>query len=197
MLLRGVRSFWVHKHITSLELYATSSSQDHDNNLENSPDQIVLPHDPSFIPDLMLPGLNVDLSTLELESRITSPQKSSLLSSFLPRSQGFERLAQQQTLQLDLSSSDAGLGNVGAQHLGSQLSSARKEAQIELPAYTEDEAGVLLQPDFEFDGEGNIVELEPDLAPADNRAGQAAEEEKVRRASRFETFADEQPVSYN
>lgn len=145
----------------------------------------------------MLPGLNVDLSTLDLEPRITSPQKSSLLSSFLQRSRESEHLVQQRPVQLNLSSSDISVCNVGSQHLEGGLSSARKEAQIELPAYTGDEAGVLLQPDFEFDGEGNIVELEPGLAATDNKEGPTTEGKNLRRGIGFEALADKQPVSYS
>jgi hypothetical protein len=36
---------------------------------------------------------------------------------------------------------------------------AKKSAQFELPSIFAEEGGVLLQPDFEFDGEGNIIEL--------------------------------------
>ncbi|KAK2813066.1 hypothetical protein FQN49_008329, partial [Arthroderma sp. PD_2] len=125
------------------------------------PDQIVLPHDPNFIPELMLPGLNVDLSALDLGLEWDSPRKSSLISSYIPRSTSSNRSATEQVM-LDLSSSDIG-GVQAADGFGyiSEMSSARKELQVELPPYLGDEAGVLLQPDFEFDGDGNIIELSP------------------------------------
>ena len=125
-----------------------------------SPEQLVLPHDPTFIPELMLPGLNVDLSTLEISERFQTPhKKSSLLST--SQLQLSNKSGQQQSgekLRLNFSSSD--IGGVGDFAFASEISSARKEPQIELPAFQDgDEAGVLLQPDFEFDEEGNIVEL--------------------------------------
>lgn len=123
------------------------------------PDQLVLPDDPSFIPDLMLPGLNVDLSALEISSDIGSPRKSSLLSSVLVPSSKSSQFSDGQ-LHLNISSSDIdGLG-AGASGFPSDIgSSARKETQFELPAPFAEETGFLLQPDFEFDGEGNIIEL--------------------------------------
>ncbi|EFQ97196.1 Rad21/Rec8 N terminal domain-containing protein [Nannizzia gypsea CBS 118893] len=125
------------------------------------PDQIMLPHDPTFIPELMLPGLNVDLSTLDIGLDWVSPRKSSLVSSYVPKSTASNKSAAGE-LQLNLSSSDIGGFHTG-DALGyiSEMSSARKEPQVELPAYFGDEAGILLQPDFEFDGDGNIIELFP------------------------------------
>ncbi|KKZ62387.1 hypothetical protein EMCG_03214 [[Emmonsia] crescens] len=123
------------------------------------PDQLVLPDDPSFIPDLMLPGLNVDLSALDISSDIGSPRKSSLLSSFLTPSSKSSRFSDGQ-LHLNISSSDIGGLGVGASGFPSDIgSSTRKETQFELPAAFAEETGVLLEPDFEFDGDGNIIEL--------------------------------------
>ncbi|KAG5296985.1 Rad21/Rec8 N terminal domain-containing protein [Histoplasma ohiense] len=123
------------------------------------PDQLVLPDDPSFIPDLMLPGLNVDLSALEISSDIGSPRKSSLLSSVLAPSSKSSQFSDGQ-LHLNISSSDIGGLGAGASGFPSDIgSSARKETQFELPAPFAEETGFLLQPDFEFDGEGNIIEL--------------------------------------
>ncbi|KAM5443217.1 R8 protein [Microsporum ferrugineum] len=128
------------------------------------PDQIMLPHDPAFIPELMLPGLNVDLSALDMGLEWESPRKSSLLSSYIPQSTASNKSGTKK-LRLNLSSSDIG-GVQTVDGLGyiSEMSSARKEPQVELPSYFRDEAGVLLQPDFEFDGDGNIVELSPKKA---------------------------------
>lgn len=125
----------------------------------NRPDQLVLPDDPSFIPDLMLPGLNVDLSALDISSDIETPRKSSLLSSFLTPSSKSSRFSDGQ-LHLNISSSDIGGLGVSASGFPSDIgSSARKETQFELPAAFAEETGILLEPDFEFDGDGNIIEL--------------------------------------
>ncbi|OAT13332.1 Rad21/Rec8 N terminal domain-containing protein [Blastomyces gilchristii SLH14081] len=131
------------------------------------PSQLVLPDDPSFIPDLMLPGLNVDLSVLDISLDIGSPRKSSLLSSVLAPSSKSSQFSDGQ-LQLNISSSDIGGHGAGASGFPSDIgSSVRKEAQFELPAAFAEETGVLLQPDFEFDGDGNIVELPVNPTPKD------------------------------
>ncbi|KAF3490706.1 Rad21/Rec8 N terminal domain-containing protein [Arthroderma uncinatum] len=137
------------------------------------PDQLVLPHDPTFIPELMLPGLNVDLSALNLGLEWDSPRKSSLIPSSLPRSMASNRSAAEQ-VQLNLPSSEIG-GIQMADGFGymSELSSAIKEPQVELPPYLGDEAGVLLQPDFEFDGDGNIIELSPKKATEPHGGGES------------------------
>ncbi|PGG99423.1 hypothetical protein AJ79_08539 [Helicocarpus griseus UAMH5409] len=135
------------------------------------PDQLVLPDDPSFIPDLMLPGLNVDLSALEISSSIGSPRKSSLLSSHLSSSSKSSRFSDGK-LHLNISSSDIGGVDAGAFGFNSDISStARKETQFELPAAFAEETGVLFQPDFEFDGEGNMVELPVRQAPQNKATG--------------------------
>ncbi|EEH33477.2 Rad21/Rec8 N terminal domain-containing protein [Paracoccidioides lutzii Pb01] len=123
------------------------------------PDQLIIPDDPSFIPFLMLPGLNVDLSALDITSNIGSPRKSSLLSSKISESNKSSHFSDGQ-LHLNISSSDiSGLG-AGAFGLPSDIGSiGTKENEFELPAVFAEETGVLLQPDFEFDGEGNIIEL--------------------------------------
>ncbi|OAX80781.1 hypothetical protein ACJ72_04876 [Emergomyces africanus] len=126
------------------------------------PEQLILPDDPSFIPDIMLPGLNVDLSALDISSDTGSPRKSSLLSSFLAPSSKCSHFSDGQ-LHLNISSSDIGGLGAGASGFPSDIgSSARKDTQFELPAAFAEETGVLLQPDFEFDGDGNIIELQFD-----------------------------------
>ncbi|PGH07450.1 hypothetical protein GX51_01751 [Blastomyces parvus] len=133
------------------------------------PSQLVLPDDPTFIPDLMLPGLNVDLSALDISSDIGSPRKSSLLSSVLAPSSKSSQFSDGQ-LHLNISSSDIGGHGAGVSGFPSDIgSSVRKEAQFELPAAFAEESGVLLQPDFEFDGDGNIVELSVNPTPKDRR----------------------------
>ncbi|KAK2747159.1 hypothetical protein FQN57_002416 [Myotisia sp. PD_48] len=128
------------------------------------PDQLVLPYDPAFVPELMLPGLNVDLSALDLGTERNSPTKSHLLSSFVPQSTPSNRAAQQQA-RLNLSSPGVAFGTADRLGYFSDISSARKEDQIELPLYSNNEAGILLQPDFEFDGEGNMIELSAKRTP--------------------------------
>lgn len=123
------------------------------------PEQLVLPEDPTFVPSLMLPGLNIDLSALEITSVLETPRKtSSFLSSYLNQSDRSSQFFNRR-IQLDLSSSQIGPSAIGGFGLPSEMSSATKGPQVDLPAYLGDEEGVLLQPDFEFDAEGNIIEL--------------------------------------
>ncbi|KAI1959056.1 R8 protein [Ophidiomyces ophidiicola] len=122
-------------------------------------DQLVLPEDPTFVPGLMLSGLNLDLSALDIMTVLQTPRKmTSLLSSCHNQSNRPDQ-AFDNEVQLNLSSSLGGYSTVGGLGLLSEMSSNRKGPQMELPAYLGDKEGVLLQPDFEFDAEGNIVEL--------------------------------------
>ncbi|KMU88524.1 hypothetical protein CIHG_06324 [Coccidioides immitis H538.4] len=122
-------------------------------------DQLVLPEDPTFVPRLMLPGLNLDLSALEIADVLETPRKTSdFLSSCLEQSNKSSLYFQKQH-QLDLSSSQAGPSVIGGFGLPSEMDSASKGPQVELPAYLGAEEGVLLEPGFEFDVEGNIIEL--------------------------------------
>ncbi|EER29897.1 hypothetical protein CPC735_012150 [Coccidioides posadasii C735 delta SOWgp] len=122
-------------------------------------DQLVLPEDPTFVPRLMLPGLNLDLSALEIADVLETPRKTSdFLSSCLDQSNKSSLYFQKQH-QLDLSSSQAGPSVIGGFGLPSEMDSASKGPQVELPAYLGAEEGVLLEPGFEFDVEGNIIEL--------------------------------------
>ncbi|KAK2804926.1 hypothetical protein FQN50_006436 [Emmonsiellopsis sp. PD_5] len=126
-------------------------------------DQLIIPDDPSFIPSLMLPGLNVDLSVLEHSLELGSPRKSSLLSSQIMLSSNANINATPSSINLPLnvsSSSVIGGINMGSIGIGSELSSVtKKDKHIELPAGYEPEHGLLEPQGFEFDEEGNIVEL--------------------------------------
>lgn len=122
------------------------------------PDQLVLPDDPSFVPEINLPGLGIDLSKLTLEPQAdTSRQNSFLWTKFPDLSQ---TLPENLNLQLDLSSEDImrDFGGFGSQSETSGSVQRRPLGRIAAGAL-DDEAGVLLQPDFEFDEDGNIIEL--------------------------------------
>lgn len=119
------------------------------------PEQLVLPDDPSFIPEINLPGLGVDLSKLTLAPEVDESQQSFFWTNSPDLSQ---TLGQSFNLQLDLSSDDImrGIGGLASE---SEISgSVQRKAPISASAL-DDEAGVLLQPDFEFDEDGNIIEL--------------------------------------
>lgn len=122
------------------------------------PDQLVLSDDPSFVPEINLPGLGIDLSKLNLEPQADTSRQNSFLWTRSPdRSQTFpENL----NLQLDLSSEDImkDFGGIGSQSETSGSVHQRPLGRIAEGAL-DDETGVLLQPDFEFDEDGNIIEL--------------------------------------
>ncbi|KAI5298230.1 hypothetical protein KEM55_003647, partial [Ascosphaera atra] len=133
-------------------------------------DQLILPDDPSCTPNILIPGLDADVSALNIFLAPDAPAIRDFLSSQLQSTLNMPTSLSGQNLRLDLSSSDvpSALGNL---HLGlpSEMSSIqqggqgqgqgqRVELPAELPGYAE-EKGVLLENDFEFDEEGNIVEL--------------------------------------
>ncbi|PGG97935.1 hypothetical protein AJ80_09611, partial [Polytolypa hystricis UAMH7299] len=135
-------------------------------------DQIVLPDDPSFIPGLMLPGLNVDLSVLDFSTEHETPRRSSLLSSQLHQSSHYNNLSSD-LVRLNLSSSSIGGGDAGGFGLASDMSSTGKKdlRTLDHPSAFAEEGGVLFQPDFEFDEEGNIIELPARQTPQEASLG--------------------------
>lgn len=142
----------------------------------------------------MLPGLNVDLSALEISGDPQTPHKrtSLLSSSQLQLSNKSGQLLSGEMLRLNLSSSDVGGGGFA---FPSQMSSARKEPEIELPVFQGgEEAGVLLQPDFEFDEEGNIVELPATRARQDTllTGGMGSEQRKTAEVREPDNAAEDQ-----
>lgn len=123
------------------------------------PDQLILQDDPSFIPEINLPGLGIDISTLILEPQADASRESSFLWTKSPDIS--QTLPESFNLQLDLSSDDVlrDLGGFGSEPANSG-SVQRKDPLRRISASAlDDESGVLLQPDFEFDEDGSIIEL--------------------------------------
>lgn len=123
------------------------------------PDQLVLPYDPSFLPDVNLPGLDFDLSKFDLQPERPTSQGSSLLWSKSPETSQFS-LPMTGQPQLDIPSSDHfNLGGFGSE---TDISSVQRRPQLGRALGLElgIEEGVLLQPDFEFDEDGNLIEFE-------------------------------------
>ena len=108
----------------------------------------------------MLPGLNLDLSALDILTDVETPHSSSLLWSKSRQSSRSSHFSADK-LCLDVSSSQMIHGDAdGCFGFVSDISStAKKDTQSEFPSIFAEEGGILLQPDFEFDGEGNIIEL--------------------------------------
>ncbi|OJJ43030.1 hypothetical protein ASPZODRAFT_75006 [Penicilliopsis zonata CBS 506.65] len=122
------------------------------------PEQLILPYDPSFLPDVSLPGLNLDFSSA---CKITSEsqQSSVLYTNSSLASQ--ETPTREMQLQLEITSDDL-LGNVAGLAPGSEISHSAhrlgsRGQELTLPFGMEE--GVLFHPDFEFDENGDIVEL--------------------------------------
>ncbi|KAJ6088566.1 hypothetical protein N7486_009827 [Penicillium sp. IBT 16267x] len=127
---------------------------------KTKPSSLVLPYDPTFLPETNLPGLNIDFNILDLMNDERSSQWSSIWSKSPADSQSS---ASRVSVHLELGSEDLLLqdgtllgfnnGGMGSSHkhgLSEKLGSERLG----------DEEGVLLQPDFEFDENGNIVEFD-------------------------------------
>ena len=132
-----------------------------------SPDQLIVHDDPAFVPDFALPGLDIDLSALDISSG--SSRRSSILSHQSQRSSlSSQPDADEAVGVLIIPSSDSG----GARDLGGFIlpsdnpSSAQRSARIGGLLEDEDE-GFNLDPGFTIDADGNLIEGNtPDLAAA-------------------------------
>lgn len=132
-----------------------------------SPDQLIVHDDPAFVPDFALPGLDIDLSALDISSG--SSRHSSILSHQSQRSSlSSQPDADEAVGFLIIPSSDSG----GARDLGGFIlpsdnpSSAQRSARIGGLLEDEDE-GFNLDPGFTIDADGNLIEGNtPDLAAA-------------------------------
>ncbi|KAJ9488580.1 hypothetical protein VN97_g4723 [Penicillium thymicola] len=125
---------------------------------QTRPSNLILPYDPSFLPETALPGLEIDLSYFTA----TTDDDLSQLSGLWAKSpnNSLSGTSQLSCLHLDLPSDDIlGDGTV----LG--IDETNRSAQKRDPFANMtglglgNEEGVLLQPDFEFDEDGNIIEL--------------------------------------
>jgi hypothetical protein len=131
------------------------------------PEELVVPYDPAFIPDFTFPDLDLDLLNARGPAVPDLKLNSSLMSSNLsvsPHSQ----LDLGTLPELDVNSSSATLAGFGGFSFGSGSALSPKEHNnifggSEIRA---EEEGILLQPDFDFDEEGNIVDLVMTDAPA-------------------------------
>lgn len=118
-----------------------------------------MPDDPKFVPSFLLADLNADLTAFELLNNHETPRNSSLLST----ENSTSRLPNQSSingLQLDISSSSIAGGRADLSGFTSDVpSTAKKASAFDRTSFFDEEGGVIFQPDFEFDGEGNIIEL--------------------------------------
>lgn len=125
----------------------------------NRPEELIVPYDPAFIPDFTFPDLDLDILN-SLGSTATAVKlDSSLVSSNLSSSSHIQ-LDIDEIPQLDINSSPTTIADFrglsfpsGSAHSTRAYNTFLRETEIR------DEEGVLLQPDFDIDEEGNIVDL--------------------------------------
>lgn len=124
------------------------------------PTSLILPYDDTFLPEIGLPGIGIDIALLSSTAGSTSSQQSTLWSSSPAISQS--SVFQAGNIQLELPSDDMIRDPTYAGFDSDVEASAQKQGLFcgKKRADREDEEGVLLQPDFEFDDLGNIVELD-------------------------------------
>ncbi|KAL6239492.1 hypothetical protein BDW75DRAFT_198317 [Aspergillus navahoensis] len=125
------------------------------------PDQLVLPYDPSFLPENNLPVLGLDLSKLNRLLETDASQQSSV---FMPKTPDLSQsaLSSSSILGLNISSDENVLRDMGGFSSEADAASSAQggvDFGRMFASSLNDEGGVLLQPDFEFDEDGNIVEL--------------------------------------
>lgn len=130
----------------------------------------MLQDDPAFLPDLFFPGLDIDLSALDI-STDQSSRRSSILSPHSQRSSLSSHAdGDESMLGLIIPSSDS----VGAGELGGFIlpeedpGSAQRTARLGHLSDDEDE-GFNIDPGFSIDADGNLIEEHtpgPDTAMA-------------------------------
>ncbi|OOQ82058.1 hypothetical protein PEBR_40600 [Penicillium brasilianum] len=126
---------------------------------KTKPTNLILPYDPTFIPETGLPGLDINFSLFDESTDDSLTQRSGSWTTSPATSQSGN--SQVGIIQLDLPADDF-LRDRDVQDPGADtITSGKKrgifgrDARLDL----EDE-GILLQPDFEFDEDGNIIEFD-------------------------------------
>ncbi|KAJ5919168.1 hypothetical protein N7466_010111 [Penicillium verhagenii] len=130
------------------------------------PSNLLLPYDPAFIPETNLPGLNIDFTMIDLLADEMSGKWSNLLLKTPP---GSESSASHLSVRLELGSDDLLRGGDMSDFNAGGIAISQNDGRLkrERPG---DEEGVLLQPDFEIDENGNIVEFDDsNLSPRKRR----------------------------
>ncbi|KAK2765035.1 hypothetical protein FQN54_008734 [Arachnomyces sp. PD_36] len=135
------------------------------------PEQLILPYDSAFDPDTSLPFLDIDFAKLGI-SMAEAQMKNTRQSSFISTPKNSTPSNRPELVQLNLSSPTMPpMNDMGAFGVSSDVnSSAQKGSQLGRGSMFEEE-GFLLDADFEFDEEGNIIELDRNATPQVVRAG--------------------------
>ena len=110
------------------------------------------------MPELSLPGLDLDFANLDISTEDRPNLYCSLLSTPFTNSSN-SPLMEKHQISIDISSPTIVAGHIRDVGATSRMGSARHETAFKRASIFDDEEGVVLQPDFEFDEEGNIIEL--------------------------------------
>ncbi|KAL9029451.1 MAG: hypothetical protein Q9196_002310 [Gyalolechia fulgens] len=130
------------------------------------PDQLILEDDPAFVPEMVLPGLDIDLSALDISTDASS-RRSSLLSPHSQRaSLSSQGTSNESALGLVIPSSEGG----GAGELGGFVALSSEQASVRRSAgagdlFVEAEDDFNLDPGFMFDNDGNMINTGDDVPP--------------------------------
>ncbi|KAL8938250.1 MAG: hypothetical protein Q9211_003297 [Gyalolechia sp. 1 TL-2023] len=130
------------------------------------PDQLILEDDPAFVPEMVLPGLDIDLSALDIFTDASS-RRSSLLSPHSQRaSLSSQGTSNESALGLVIPSSEGG----GAGELGGFVALSSEQASVRRSAgagdlFVEAEDDFNLDPGFMFDNDGNMINTGDDVPP--------------------------------
>ena len=153
--------------------------------------------DPAFLPDLALPGLDIDLSALDI-STDDSSRRSSLLSPHSQRSSlSSQQGADESMLGLVIPTSDSG----GAMDIGGfqvpseRATSAQRDERI--GRLLEDDGEALdIDPGFSIDAEGNVIEEPIGGSAARPRTMRLGSDSAASARVRREQEEGMQPVHY-
>ncbi|MCJ1476147.1 hypothetical protein MMC13_004812 [Lambiella insularis] len=122
-------------------------------------DQLVLQDDPAFLPELDIPIMDLDLSLFETSTQECSHRTSVLSAQSAQSSQSSNRANEDSVLDLVIPTSDSGnTGGIGGFRVAETEGDLAREDNIERNLLTEEE-GFNPNVDFNFDAEGNMIEL--------------------------------------
>lgn len=124
----------------------------------------MLQDDPAFLPELAFRALDIDLSALDLSSDATSHRSSLMSQRSLTSSQSSHQEPEGPHLDLIIPTSDTGgAADVGGFVIpGDNDDLAQRGSRLGAPSFEGEEEGIFQDVDFEFDAEGNVVELSAD-----------------------------------
>ena len=124
------------------------------------PDQLVLQDDPAFLPDIDLPSLDLDLSLFENSTQGSSYRTSIIFASSHQSSVSSNKDGEDSVLGLLIPTSDSGnAGGIEGFQLAKSGSNAT-EIDHGIRDVFPEERGFFPDVDFNFDTEGNMIELE-------------------------------------